>query len=203
MAPRWPTPRAACSWTRNTSRGTTAAPQRAFCWGSRRMRCATTAWCAFRGPPPAPVALTLARSPRVRQVANLKPNDKDAQLKLKECERVVKELRFASAIASPEDKEARCAHARCTLVCAGSRVTLLSAGGYCRLDRPERHGCAAVPTLPVGTHSLPHAGRAFPAAVVEPSYSGARLGDGDTVTLEFVKQARASVQHSYRFGQQR
>jgi hypothetical protein len=33
----------------------------------------------------------------------LRPSDKDAQLKLKECERVVKALRFASAIASPDD----------------------------------------------------------------------------------------------------
>jgi hypothetical protein len=37
------------------------------------------------------------------QVVKLKPTDKDAQLKLKECERVVKALRFASAIASPDE----------------------------------------------------------------------------------------------------
>lgn len=28
------------------------------------------------------------------------------------------------------------------------------------------------------------------AAVVEPSYTGARLGDDDSISLDFVKQAR-------------
>jgi hypothetical protein len=40
-------------------------------------------------------------------VAKLKPGDADAQRKLHECEKVVRALRFANAIASQDAPEAR------------------------------------------------------------------------------------------------
>lgn len=41
------------------------------------------------------------------QVAKMRPSDKDAQAKVKECEKVVKERKFAAAIANPDDDEVR------------------------------------------------------------------------------------------------
>jgi hypothetical protein len=38
----------------------------------------------------------------VSKVAKLRPGDKDAQAKLSSCEKVVRELKFAAAIASDE-----------------------------------------------------------------------------------------------------
>jgi tetratricopeptide (TPR) repeat protein len=60
-----------------------------------------------------------------RLVVKLKPADKDAQLKLKECERVVKALRFASAIANPEEDEVR--RRQCLCACAACSVRLTAA----------------------------------------------------------------------------
>jgi len=40
-----------------------------------------------------------------RQVVKLKPTDKDAQAKFRECEKVVKAIRFAKAISQPDEDD--------------------------------------------------------------------------------------------------
>lgn len=99
-------------------------------------------------------------------MAKLKPSDKDAQAKLKECEKVVKALRFAKAISSPDEDDVNVAES-IDLSSMGARHL----AARCAVLALTRLRCACV-------------------AVVEPSYSGARLADDENVTLEFVKQAR-------------
>ena len=94
------------------------------------------------------------------QVVKLKPADKDAQAKFKECDKVVKALRFAKAISQPDEDD----------VCVADSIDLSTMGTS--LPSSAVHGADQLASC----------------AVVEPSYSGARLGDDETVTLEFVKQ---------------
>ena len=44
-----------------------------------------------------------------RQVVKLKPTDKDAQAKFRECEKVVKAIRFAKAISQPDEDDSNIA----------------------------------------------------------------------------------------------
>ena len=44
-----------------------------------------------------------------RQVVKLKPTDKDAQAKFRECDKVVKAIRFAKAISLPDEDESNIA----------------------------------------------------------------------------------------------
>ena len=43
------------------------------------------------------------------QVVKLKPTDKDAQAKFRECEKVVKAIRFAKAISQPDEDDSNIA----------------------------------------------------------------------------------------------
>ena len=83
---------------------------------------------------------------RAMQVAKLKPSDKDAQAKLKECEKVVRALKFASAIAAPEEAEVRCARRAGRASRGASRRCALrrGAGGRGCHHRPVVHACVAM-----------------------------------------------------------
>ena len=90
-------------------------------------------------------------------MAKLKPGDVDAQRKLHECEKVVRALRFASAIASHDAPEED--------VAASIDLSSMSAAFWCLL-------CSASLTT---------------LTAVDASYTGAQLGEGDCLSLEFVK----------------
>ena len=100
-------------------------------------------------------------------MVKLKPVDKDAQAKFRECDKVVKALRFAKAISQPDEDDGNVADS-----------IDLSSMGACSTSGALLHLALA---LLRGTR-----------AVVEPSYAGARLADDQNVTLEFVKQVRSS-----------
>ncbi len=103
--------------------------------------CAEGLPCCALGAPAAYRRSCLLTASSFAQVAKMRPSDKDALAKVKECEKVVKELKFAAAIANPDDDEARAP------VCAGgkplcSQQLAACAEEYRRQHRPFRNGYA-------------------------------------------------------------
>ena len=58
-------------------------------------------------------------------MVKLKPADKDAQAKFKECDKVVKALRFAKAISQPDEDD----------ICVADSIDLSTMGASCQAAR--------------------------------------------------------------------
>ncbi|KAL2937496.1 Serine/threonine-protein phosphatase 5 [Bienertia sinuspersici] len=127
-----------------------------------------------------------------QQVKRICPNDPDAAKKLKECEKAVKKLKFEEAISVPvaerrsiaDSVDYRSIVGRMTtssmLATAAAAVVLAAA-----LMAAKLLSVGAVLAIMALAASIMVI--IFPLEQVEPQYSGARI-EGDTVTLEFVKQ---------------